>query len=130
MIPRTPQQIEWYLFPFGCGFLGANIQPGQVHIIVHRNIGSSKHNTQLELKHAAECLLKVSIISLKGWKGSLKAGVAFAVNFKCLRIASKRCLDMKACKRNGAPQKCPVGHLTKTCVVVLPELLQSAEGWK
>jgi hypothetical protein len=27
------------------------------------------------------------------------------VNFKCLRMASKRRLDMYACKRNGAPMK-------------------------
>jgi hypothetical protein len=90
MISLIPQQIEWYLFPIGCGFLGTNIQSGQVHIFFHTDMDSSKHDTQLGLKHAAECLLKASIRSLTGWKGSLKAGGTFAVNFKCLRIASKR----------------------------------------
>lgn len=39
----------------------SNIHPGQVHIFVHTDIDSSKHNTQLGLKHAAECLLSKSI---------------------------------------------------------------------
>jgi hypothetical protein len=81
MIPLTPQQNEWYLLPIGCGFLGTNIQPGQVHIFVHTDMDSSKHDTQLGLKHAAECLLKASIRSLTGWKGFLNAGGAFDVNF-------------------------------------------------
>ena len=76
MIPLTLQQIEWYSFPIGCGFHGKS-----THMFVQTDMDtSSKHDTQLGLKHAGERLLKASIRSLTGWKGSLNAGRGFIVN--------------------------------------------------
>ena len=43
--PDVQQQMVWYSFPRGQGFLGTTIWPGQVYLLVHGNIDSSRQDT-------------------------------------------------------------------------------------
>jgi len=73
-------------------------------MFVQTDMDLSKQETQLGLKQAFVCLLKASIRSLTGWNGCLNEGSGDVVSFRCFRIASKRLLDMYACRHNGTPQ--------------------------
>ena len=89
----------------GCGFLGTNIHPGQVHMLVNTNMHSSKQLIHPGLKRDWVCSLKAVTKSFTGWKECLKEGHSFLVNFKCFRMDSKRCFDIYSCKQKGAPEK-------------------------
>ena len=75
-----PQQMVWYSFPIGCGFLGTKIHPGQENFDVQMLMDSSKQDTQAGLK----TLVILSLIErdnqlshfmdlvLKQWKGDIR----------------------------------------------------------
>ena len=42
MMPEEQQQIEWYSLPKGQGFLGTNMNPGQVYLFVQGDMDTSR----------------------------------------------------------------------------------------
>ena len=46
-MPDKEQHTVWYSFPKGQGFLGMNIHPGQLYLLVHVLMDSPKQLTQL-----------------------------------------------------------------------------------
>jgi hypothetical protein len=104
IMPLIPQQIEWYSLPIGYGLRGTNIHPGQVHRFVQTDILSSRQLTHPGLKQAGVWVLNACTSSFTWWNRCLNDGGGSKVNERLRKINSKRRLDMKVCKRKGAPE--------------------------
>ena len=58
MLAESPKHIEWYSLPNGWSLQGTNIQPGQVHWLVHTDMDSSRQAIHEGTKALGVCLLK------------------------------------------------------------------------
>ena len=120
-MPESPKWIEHYSLPNGWGLWCTNIQPGQVHWLVHTDTDSSRQATHEGTKALCVCLLKAFINSSTQWKGDLYAGARVEVNFRYFMMVSKHLWDIKWLKQKGAPKKCQ--HLLLTRIPSLSTLV-------
>ena len=73
-MPDNEQHTVWYSLPNGHGFRGTNIHPGQLYLLVHVLMDSSKQLTQLGVNCSVMLVLHASNISQTSQKRSRKAG--------------------------------------------------------
>ena len=104
-IPDNEQHTVWYSLPKGHGLQGTNIHPGQLYLLVHVLMDSSKQLTQLGVNCSIILEFQAYSTSRTTQKRSLKAGGCLAVIARAFRITSKCFHDMKLCSHMGAPTK-------------------------
>ena len=93
-MPDNEQHTVWYSLPKGQGFLGTNIHPGQLYLLVQVLIDLSKQLTQLGVNCSVMLAFHASKISQTSQKRSLKAGGDLLVIVSAFRIISNRFLDI------------------------------------
>ena len=73
-MPDNEQHTVWYSLPNGHGFRGTNIHPGQLYLLVHVLLDSSKQLTQLGVTCSVMLVFHTSNFSRTSQKRSQKAG--------------------------------------------------------
>ena len=71
ILPKVEQHTEWYSLPNGCDFLGTNIHPGHVYLLVNGLMLSSRHETHEGVNCSAMFLFHSSTICCTSQKLSL-----------------------------------------------------------
>ena len=94
-----------YSFSLGCGFLGTNIHPGQVNLLVHIWMDSYKQDTHEGKNMSSVWSFHTKLIWIISDKFSLKDGCLISVNESAATIFSNMLSVMKIFNRVGAPLK-------------------------